>query len=53
MTEWKPLLYDVYSGAGGAAVGYSRAGFRVIGKYLMLEVLARYNSPQVRRRGDL
>ncbi len=27
----KPLLYDVYCGAGGAAKGYQRAGFRVIG----------------------
>lgn len=29
--EMKPLLYDVYSGAGGAAKGYMTAGFRVIG----------------------
>jgi len=27
----KPLLYDGCSGAGGAAKGYQRAGFRVIG----------------------
>jgi DNA (cytosine-5)-methyltransferase 1 len=27
----KPLLYDVFSGAGGAAKGYQRAGFRVVG----------------------
>ena len=27
----KPLLYDVYCGAGGAARGYQLAGFRVIG----------------------
>jgi len=27
----RPLLYDVFSGAGGAAVGYDRAGFRVVG----------------------
>lgn len=25
------LLYDVFSGAGGAAAGYDRAGFRVVG----------------------
>lgn len=27
----QPILYDVYSGAGGAALGYSQAGFRVVG----------------------
>ncbi len=27
----RPLLYDVFCGGGGAAVGYFRAGFRVIG----------------------
>jgi DNA (cytosine-5)-methyltransferase 1 len=27
----RPLLYDVFCGAGGAAMGYFRAGFRVIG----------------------
>jgi hypothetical protein len=27
----KPRLLDLYAGAGGAAVGYSRAGFEVIG----------------------
>lgn len=27
----KPLLYDVFCGAGGASVGYSRAGFDVVG----------------------
>ncbi len=27
----KPLLYDVFCGAGGATKGYQRAGFRVIG----------------------
>ena len=26
-----PLLLDLFSGAGGAAMGYSRAGFRVVG----------------------
>lgn len=26
----KPLLYDVFSGAGGATKGYQRAGFRVV-----------------------
>lgn len=27
----RPLLYDVFCGSGGASMGYSRAGFRVIG----------------------
>jgi site-specific DNA-cytosine methylase len=27
----RPLLYDLYSGAGGASYGYQLAGFRVIG----------------------
>lgn len=27
----KPLMYDLYSGAGGAAKGYMDAGFRVVG----------------------
>jgi len=27
----RPVILDLYSGAGGAAVGYDRAGFRVIG----------------------
>lgn len=27
----KPLLLDLYCGAGGAAMGYSRAGYQVIG----------------------
>lgn len=27
----RPLLYDVFSGAGGAGYGYQQAGFRVIG----------------------
>jgi DNA (cytosine-5)-methyltransferase 1 len=31
MTDDRPLLYDVFSGAGGASVGYSRAGFDVVG----------------------
>lgn len=30
-TGMKPLLYDLFCGAGGAAVGYRRAGFKVIG----------------------
>jgi len=27
----RPLLLDLFAGAGGAAVGYERAGFRVVG----------------------
>src|ERR1035438_8488275 len=27
----KPRLLDLFSGAGGAAMGYSRAGFEVVG----------------------
>ncbi len=29
--EMKPLLYDVFCGAGGCTVGYQRAGFYVVG----------------------
>ena len=31
MTEKRPRLLDLFCGAGGAAVGYHRAGFRVVG----------------------
>lgn len=31
MTRRRPLLLDLYCGAGGAAVGYQRAGFDVVG----------------------
>lgn len=27
----RPVLYDLFSGAGGAGMGYYRAGFEVIG----------------------
>ena len=27
----RPLLYDLYSGAGGASMGYHRSGFEVVG----------------------
>jgi DNA (cytosine-5)-methyltransferase 1 len=31
MSDYRPPLLDLYCGAGGAAVGYHRAGFRVVG----------------------
>lgn len=31
----RPLLYDLYCGAGGATKGYQRAGFRVVGIDIM------------------
>lgn len=31
MTNTRPLLLDLFCGAGGAAMGYSRAGFDVVG----------------------
>lgn len=31
MLDSRPVLLDLFCGAGGAAVGYNRAGFRVIG----------------------
>lgn len=31
MTDWRPLLLDLFCGAGGCAKGYQRAGFEVIG----------------------
>jgi len=30
-----PRLLDLFSGAGGAAMGYHRAGFEVVGKHLL------------------
>ena len=31
MTDERPILLDLFSGAGGAAIGYDRAGFEVVG----------------------
>lgn len=31
MTQMKPLLLDLFCGAGGAAMGYSRGGFDILG----------------------
>jgi DNA (cytosine-5)-methyltransferase 1 len=31
----KPRLLDLFCGAGGAAMGYSRAGFEVVGVDIM------------------
>mgnify|MGYP001600061171 CR=1 FL=1 len=31
MSAYKPLLLDLFCGAGGAAVGYARAGFELVG----------------------
>lgn len=31
MTRWRPRLLDLFSGAGGAGMGYHRAGFDVTG----------------------
>lgn len=30
-TIWRPRLLDLFCGAGGAAMGYYRAGFDVLG----------------------
>lgn len=30
----RPRLLDLFCGAGGAAVGYRRAGFDVVGEHL-------------------
>lgn len=35
MTPTKPRLLDLFCGAGGAAVGYARAGFEVVGVDIM------------------
>lgn len=46
--EPRPLLLDLFSCAGGAAVGYHLAGFDVHG----VDVADRPNYPFLRHRGD-
>ncbi len=41
MADNRPLLLDLFCGAGGASVGYDRAGFRVIG----VDIKAQPNYP--------
>jgi DNA (cytosine-5)-methyltransferase 1 len=44
----RPLLLDLFCGAGGAAVGYHRAGFDIIGVDIDPAQLAQYPFPCVR-----
>lgn len=44
----RPLLLDLFCGAGGAAVGYYRAGFDIIG----VDIAAQPNYPFLWRMGD-
>jgi DNA (cytosine-5)-methyltransferase 1 len=44
----RPRLLDLFSGAGGAAMGYHRAGFDVVGVDLDEAQLAQYPFPAIR-----
>src|SRR5690349_16316959 len=48
MIDPRPLLVDLYCGAGGAGVGYHRAGFDVVG----FDLAAQRNYPYTFVRAD-
>ena len=48
MSRPRPLLLDLFCGAGGAAMGYHRAGFDVVGVDLNRVGLRHYPFPSVR-----
>lgn len=41
MTARRPRLLDLFSGAGGAAQGYARAGLEVVGHQLVAHLAGR------------
>lgn len=47
MTSERPRLLDLFCGAGGCSVGYTRAGFDVVGVDLNARALAAYPYPCV------